>query len=130
MLAELGHFAMALAASLALFTAICALSPLIGDLQRRQQLVRSQVIGQLVFSAIAFGALVASFLADDFSIAYVATHSNSLLPWYYKFSATWGGHECSFLLWINVMGLWMVAGGMILMIPIGSCVTCAPANAV
>ncbi|GIS20641.1 MAG: hypothetical protein CM15mP120_25570 [Pseudomonadota bacterium] len=41
-------------------------------------------------------------------MAYVANHSNTLLPWYYKVSATWGGHEGSFLLWIAIMvaGCW------------------------
>ena len=60
-------------------------------------------IGQLVFVAVAFIALVWCFVTDDFSVAYVANHSNSLLPWYYKISATWGGHEGSFILWIFII---------------------------
>lgn len=37
---------------------------------------------------------------------YVASHSNSLLPWYYKISATWGGHEGSLLLWLTILATW------------------------
>src|SRR5690606_20010630 len=50
-----------------------------------------------------------SFLTDDFSVAYVASHSNSLLPWYYKMSAVWGGHEGSLLLWILMLAGWTSA---------------------
>ena len=48
--------------------------------------------GQWAFSLLAFAALVYAFVADDFSVAYVANQSNTLLPWYYKVSAAWGGH--------------------------------------
>ncbi len=37
-------------------------------------------------------------MTDNFSVAYVASNSNSALPWYYKFSAVWG-REGSLLLW-------------------------------
>ena len=67
------------------------------------------VLGQWSFSFLAFAALTYAFVLDDFSVAYVANHSNSLLPWIYKVSAVWGGHEGSFLLWILIMGTWMLA---------------------
>ena len=38
-------------------------------------------------------------IRDSFSVAYVANNSNSALPWYDKFSAVWGAHEGSLLLW-------------------------------
>ncbi|MDG2277725.1 MAG: heme lyase CcmF/NrfE family subunit [Pseudomonadales bacterium] len=68
--------------------------------------IGSLVLGTFVFASISFVALVWSFLQDDFSVAYVANHSNSLLPWYYKISATWGGHEGSFVLWILFLCAW------------------------
>ena len=52
--------------------------------------------------------LIYSFLVDDFSVAYVATNSNTLLPDYYKFAATWGAHEGSLVLWILCLSLWLV----------------------
>jgi cytochrome c-type biogenesis protein CcmF len=54
----------------------------------------------------SFICLIYSFLVDDFSVAYVATNSNTLLPDYYKFAATWGAHEGSLVLWILCLSLW------------------------
>jgi len=56
----------------------------------------------------SFICLIYSFLVDDFSVAYVATNSNTLLPDYYKFAATWGAHEGSLVLWILCLSLWLV----------------------
>jgi len=49
---------------------------------------------------------MAGFYFNDFSLVYVSQHSNTLLPWYYKLSATWGGHEGSLLLWMTIMATW------------------------
>ena len=107
MIPELGLYSLILAGCLALATSggglLAAGNPLL------QRWVLSLTVGQCLFCALAFAALVWSFATDDFSVAYVANHSNSLLPWYYKISATWGGHEGSFLLWILIMSSWMLA---------------------
>ena len=47
--------------------------------------------------------LAAGFLRDDFSLTYVAEHSNRKLPAAYKLSAFWGGQEGSLLLWLLVL---------------------------
>lgn len=65
--------------------------------------------GYFVFVALAYGCLTASFLGNDFSVLYVASNSNSLLPAYYRFAAVWGGHEGSMPLWVLILSLWMVA---------------------
>ena len=65
--------------------------------------------GQFLFIFLAFIILSYSFYIDDFSVQYVANHSNSLLPWYYKLSAVWGGHEGSMLLWVLMLGGWSIA---------------------
>lgn len=105
-MADFGHFSLAIAGILALSTAI------IGYTKSRDESwvahAGSLAIGQFVFVAIAFGALIYAFLTDDFSVKYVAGHSNSLLPWYYKISAVWGGHEGSFVLWILFLCGWTV----------------------
>ncbi len=104
--AELGYFSLTLAGVLALTSA------LVGFCNPRHEQWASHlgclVVGQLVFVTISFAALIWSFVSDDFSIAYVANHSNSLLPWYYKVSAVWGGHEGSFVLWILFLCGWSV----------------------
>jgi cytochrome c-type biogenesis protein CcmF len=108
MIAELGQLSLALAACLALAAAAAGLFAHGPGTQLLRQSTVSMVVGQFVFAAVAFAALVYSFATDDFSVSYVATHSNSLLPLPYKISATWGGHEGSFLLWILIMTIWML----------------------
>ena len=54
----------------------------------------------------SFICLIFSFLLDDFSLRYVSSNSNSLLPNHYKISATWAGHEGSMLLWCLVLSFW------------------------
>ena len=58
---------------------------------------------------ISYLYLTLSFLIDDYSVAYVASNSNSMLPWYYKLSAVWGAHEGSMLLWVLVLAGWSLA---------------------
>lgn len=62
-----------------------------------------------VFCSISFAMLCISFLNDDFSLVVVASNSNSMLPSFYKFSAVWGNHEGSMLLWILVLASWTMA---------------------
>src|SRR5687768_9144582 len=70
---------------------------------------RPLAYAQLTFVAIAFAALAWSFLVQDFSVKYIATNSNSLLPPIYRFSAVWGAHEGSLLLWVLILALWTAA---------------------
>ncbi len=109
MIAELGHFALILALCLAFAQ---ALIPLAGTLANKSLWIgtaRPLSCGQFVFVAISFACLVALFLQDDFSVAYVANNSNSLLPYYYKVSAVWGAHEGSLLLWVLILAGWTLA---------------------
>jgi cytochrome c-type biogenesis protein CcmF len=109
MIPELGQFALILALLLAL---VQATLPLVGAARGNatwMALARPAAAGQFVFVAIAFGVLEYGLLTDDFSIEFVALHSNSALPAFYKFTAAWGGHEGSMLLWITVLALWTMA---------------------
>ncbi len=106
---ELGHLAMILALCLAL---VQASVPLVGAWRGDRlwmSLARPAAWGQFTFLVLAFACLAASFLSDDFSVRYVAENSNSALPWYYKFSAVWGAHEGSLLLWALILGGWTFA---------------------
>ncbi len=106
---ELGHFAIILAFVLALAMALLGLGSRNRLLAGSALVLPFLVVGQFVFSALAFGLLMLAFAEDNFSVRYVAQHSNSLLPTAYKLSATWGGHEGSFLLWVLIMAGWMLA---------------------
>ena len=106
MIPELGHFALILALC---FSVVQAFIPLAGA-----QLGIASWVGvakpaarmQLLFTAIAFGCLTWSFLVHDFSVTYVAQHSNTRLPVIYLISGVWGAHEGSLLLWALVLSLW------------------------
>jgi len=67
---------------------------------------RPAAFAQLLLIAGAFVLLTVAFVQQDFSVAYVAENSNSLLPLAYRYSAVWGAHEGSLLLWVLVLALW------------------------
>ncbi|RLA56711.1 MAG: heme lyase NrfEFG subunit NrfE, partial [Gammaproteobacteria bacterium] len=109
MIPEIGHFALILALCLAV---ILAVVPAWGAWQRNtaaMAVAPGLAIGLLVFVGISFTCLSIAFLQDDFSVKVVAANSNSLLPPIYKFSALWGNHEGSLLLWALILCLWTSA---------------------
>ena len=93
MLPELGHFALIIAL---FFASLQAVIPLVGaSTARTQWMLMSRPLswGQFFFLLISLLLLATSFVMDDFSVAYIANNSNSLLPVQYKISAVWGSHE-------------------------------------
>ena len=61
----------------------------------------------------AFLLLLTSFaiyvwlaITDNFSVAYIASHSNTDLPTFYKISSIWSAHEGSMFLWILFLAAW------------------------
>jgi cytochrome c-type biogenesis protein CcmF len=109
MIPELGHFALILTLCLVVALAFIPLAGAFTGNRLWMSLARPLATGQFVFALISFLCLVQGFLSDDFSIRYVADNSNSLLPWYYKFSAVWGAHEGSLLLWLLILSGWTLA---------------------
>ena len=109
MIPELGHLAMILALCLAV---VQGTLPLVGAWRGDRVwmgLAQPAAWGQFSFLAFSFCCLTYAFMVDDFSVAYVAQNSNSALPWYYKFSAVWGAHEGSLLLWALILAGWTFA---------------------
>ena len=109
MIPELGQFALVMALLLAL---VQGTLPLLGAHRGNARLMavaRPAAAGQFVFVALAFGFLVHAFVTLDFSVAYVAQHSNSKLPVHYRYSAAWSAHEGSLLLWALILSTWTVA---------------------
>ena len=106
MIPEFGQYALILALCVAVIQAVL---PLVGAHQgRREWLILARPAAQTVFIllGIAFISLSWSFYTNDFSVLYVAQNSNSQLPVMYRFSAVWGGHEGSLLLWIFLLSTW------------------------
>ncbi len=108
MIPEFGHYALILALCITLIQGIL---PLVGaHYGRREYLVLARPAAQTTFMllALAFISLAWSFYVNDFSVLYVAEHSNSQLPIMYRLGAVWGGHEGSLLLWIFLLSTWTI----------------------
>ena len=109
MIPELGHFALILALVVSLLQGVL---PIVGAHRNRLTWIAfarpaAQVAALLI--SFAFGCLTWAFVANDFSVTYVANHSNSLLPIQYRISGVWGGHEGSLLLWVLMLTWWALA---------------------
>ncbi|MGZ5008704.1 MAG: heme lyase CcmF/NrfE family subunit, partial [Methylobacter sp.] len=106
MIAELGHFSLILALCMAV---ILGIVPIVGASRAISgwiALARRAAFGQLLFMAIAYGCLTYAFLTHDFSVAYVASNSNTALPVLYLISGVCGAHEGSLLLWALILSCW------------------------
>jgi len=109
MIPEIGHFALMLALCL---TLVQGTLPIIGaqrNIPNWIALAKPVAQGQFVFIGLAFFSLMYAFVAHDYSVLYVAEHSNSDLPLPYRMAAVWGGHEGSLLLWAFILSIWMLA---------------------
>ncbi len=109
MIVEIGHFALILAACVALLQAVLPLAGTLLDRPRWQALAKPTALIQFSLIALAYAVLTHGAVTDDFSIKYIAEHSNSLLPMQFKVASVWGGHEGSLLLWVLMLSGWTVA---------------------
>lgn len=109
LITELGYFALISALVIAILQVIL---PAVGVFKNQpawQRLAGSLAIAQFLATGTSFLCLMYGFYANDFTLIYVANQSNSLLPWYYRLSASWGGHEGSLLLWVTILATWGAA---------------------
>ena len=109
MLPEIGQLLLICALLVSLLQAVL---PLLGAHRNNtawMQTARPAAVLQFVLVAAAFGLLTYAFVTADFSVQYVADNSNSLLPLLYRYSAVWGAHEGSLLLWTLILSLWSLA---------------------
>ncbi|MFZ8974721.1 MAG: cytochrome c biogenesis protein CcsA, partial [Pseudomonadales bacterium] len=106
MIVELGHFCLVIACVLA---GLQMVLPSVGLFRGNLLLIntgRSLASGVFLFTVLSFCGFTYAFFTNDFSVAYVAGNYNTLFAWQYQFSAVWGAHEGSFLLWTLVMSTW------------------------
>ncbi|HXE38650.1 MAG TPA: cytochrome c biogenesis protein CcsA, partial [Azonexus sp.] len=109
MIPEIGHVALIVALFVSL---VLGVLPLLGVLRGHGRLIalaRPAAVGLFAAVAFSYACLLHAFVTNDFSVRYVAEHSNTLLPMFYKVAALWGGHEGSMLLWVLILSLWTVA---------------------
>ncbi len=113
MIPELGHFALILSALIAL---LLGTLPLLGAHRNSPAwiaLARPATTAFAMLVTFSFACLTHAFVVNDFSVVYVAQHSNSLLPLEYRVAAVWGGHEGSLLLWMLMLSWWAFAVRML-----------------
>ena len=109
MIPELGNVALLLALAVAL---VQGTVPMLGAARGRADwmaLARPAAQVQAALVALAFACLASCFVRNDYSLVYVAEHSNTTLPLLYRVAGVWGGHEGSLLLWVAMLCAWMVA---------------------
>lgn len=105
MIAELGHYALVLALSLSLVQSIVPFwGARTGDTALMQAGTTCAIAGFLA-TLIAFAALTYSYVTSDFSLLNVWQNSHTSKPLLYKYTAVWGNHEGSMLLWVLMLTL-------------------------
>ena len=109
MIAELGHFSLILALIAGLIQGFLPLAGTALGVRSWVNVARPAVFANAVFCTFAFCCLAWCFYTSDFSVMNVANNSNSMLPWFYRLSATWGSHEGSILFWTLLLALWGLA---------------------
>ncbi|MGQ8888120.1 heme lyase CcmF/NrfE family subunit [Serratia sp. TSA_105.2] len=109
MMPELGSFLLCLALAIALLLSIYPQWGAARQDRRMMAVARPLTYGMFAAIALAFLCLVHAFVVNDFTVAYVATNSNTQLPVYYRIAATWGAHEGSLLLWVLLLSCWSLA---------------------
>jgi len=112
MIPEIGHFALILVLCIAVVQSIVSLGGAQFGIRSWVAMSRPTAQAQFALLAVSFMCLMYGFIVNDFSIKYVATQSNSLLPLQYRIAALWGGHEGSMLLWVLMLSGWTFAVAM------------------
>src|SRR5439155_20926100 len=103
---QVGQFALALAF---VVTAYSIAASLIGIHLKNDKLIASgkhAAVGTFVCVTLAIASLGYLFATSDFSVAYVAGHSNRDLPIYFKLASIWDGQEGSLLVWGWLLSLY------------------------
>ncbi len=109
MLPEIGQVALVLALLVAAVQAVMPLAGAQRGIHAWMAVARPAAYAQLVLVLAAFVVLTVAFVVQDFSVKYVADNSNSLLPMVYRYTAVWGAHEGSLLMWTLVLAAWNAA---------------------
>ena len=109
MIPEIGHFSLILAMLVALVLGVLCVAG--GQRGRADWMALARPGAQALWllAALSFVCLTYAFYTNDFSVSYVAQHSNTKLPDIYRIAAVWGGHEGSLLLWLMMLCSWMMA---------------------
>ena len=107
MIGEIAHFFSLSAALLLSLVLIFNFFFSFSEMHTNQLNLSLRLFNQACFLVfISFGMYIYLAISDDFSIAYIASHSNSQLPVFYKITSIWSAHEGSMFLWIVFLTAW------------------------
>ncbi len=112
MIAELGHFALIAAFSVALVQMVV---PLVGAWRGWSGWMAVAAPAAMVQVALvggSFAALMHAFVTSDFSLRLVVLNSHTDKPLLYKISGVWGNHEGSLLLWVLILAVFGAAAAV------------------
>ncbi|MFZ3378432.1 MAG: heme lyase CcmF/NrfE family subunit [Candidatus Acidiferrales bacterium] len=101
----LGSLALLLAFLAAVYAVVAGIVGIITLRILLTKSARNAGMAVFVLVTISVACLEYFFFTNNFSLAYVAEHSNRALPPYYKFASLWAGQEGSLLLWT-----WLLSG--------------------
>ncbi|MEZ8746376.1 heme lyase CcmF/NrfE family subunit [Vibrio sp. 10N.261.49.A5] len=106
MVGSLGLFSLVLIAVLSSIIGVHSFYQMLNKRTQNISLIRSFSLSSALFSLTSVALLGYAFVSDDFSILYVAEHSNTQLPSFFKLAAVWAGHEGSLLFWVLTISVW------------------------
>ena len=104
MIVEISHFLTILATGL--FLLVSYFSLFFKNTKYSSNLVSRTYSHGFLFLCASFLIYVWLAITDNFSVQYIASHSNSELPLFYKISSIWSAHEGSMFLWIVFLSVW------------------------
>lgn len=105
MVASVGVFTLAVCVISALMVVVAGLATFTSRFRLNLQ-VDVPVHLAFLSSLAAIMLLGYAFVSNDFSLAYVSSHSNTQLPIFFQIAAVWGGHEGSLLFWLVTLSSW------------------------
>ncbi|MDG1453898.1 MAG: heme lyase CcmF/NrfE family subunit [Methylophilaceae bacterium] len=109
MMPDIGHYALILALVVAVLQGVLPLAGLPKNNEKLFAFATPMARVQSLLVILSFIILDYAFYANDFTVYYVATTSNSNLPLMFRLAAIWGGHEGSMLFWVSILAVWTLA---------------------
>ena len=104
MIIEISHFLSILATGL--FLLVGLISFITTDTKYTAKLISRTFSHGFLLLLVSFIIYIWLAITDNFSVQYIANHSNTELPVFYKISSIWSAHEGSMFLWIIFIALW------------------------
>ena len=106
MIPAIGHASVLVGLALSVYAAVAFVLAGRGEDGRLQRSGRRAVIGSFVAAGVGCAALVASLLAHDFSVLYVAENNASTTPPFISAISLWAALEGSILFWTLLATGW------------------------